>query len=319
MIKSVLTLFFGLAATFVFAQKTTLLGMVNDKEGKPVPFAFIKDANHNYATFSDPSGAFTLKVDTADRLLITAFNFKETVVKVGDPQNISVVLANDDIKTNKAATSNESFKEKLSTEGIARADAGATGYIAKENSVHGSRYLFDDWVHGFVITNADTIKQSDTYLFNYQKMDNSLVFTDGGDAMKEIPKGSIKKFVLFDEKAQPYAFVDVPAIDPKHYVQVLAAGSKYALYKQLNTKYFPNDYVSNGMTSSGHNYDEFKDEPEYYVVKQPGGQPQKILFKNKSIKAVFADDIAKVNKYLSDHDADLDENYLADLVSYLNN
>jgi len=319
MIKSVLTFLFALAVTFCFAQKNTVAGTVNDKQGKPIPFAFIKDARHNYATFSDPNGSFTLLVDTLDRLLVTAFNFKESVIKITDPQNVNVVLANDDIKGVKAVTSNESFKETLSTEGITRADAGATGYIAKENSIHGSRYLFDDWVHGFVITSADTIRQNDNYLFNYQKMDNSLVFTDGDNKMKEIPRGTIKTFTLFDDKGQSYMFADVPAIDQKHYVQVLSGGSKYVLYKQFNTKYLPNDYVSNGMTSSGHNYDEFKDDPAYYVVSLPGGQPQKVLFKNKSIKQVFAADINKVNKYLSEHDNDVDESYLADLVSTLNN
>jgi hypothetical protein len=314
--KTILTCLIGLISVLTFAQKITVNGTVNDAQGKPVPFAFIKDAMHNYAAFSDANGGFTLKVDTADRILVSAPNFKKTTVTIKDPQNVSVVLTSEGANNDKTAASGDSFKEKLSTEGMTR-NAGSE-YIGKEGALHGSRYLFEDWVHGYVLTSADSIKQNDNYLFNYQKMDGSLVLTEDGHTMQTIDRHLIKMFVLFDNQGQYYMFENVPSIDQTHFVQLLATGTSYKIYKQFGTKFIPNNYVSNGMTSSGNNYDEFKDDPSYYAVKVPGGAPQKFVLKSKSIKTTFTADAAKVNKYLSDHDSEIDDNYITDLGNYLN-
>jgi hypothetical protein len=314
--RTILTYLLGLISALTFAQKITVNGTVKDAQGKPVPFAFIKDAIHNFAAFSDANGNFTLKIDTVDRVIVSAQDFKKITVKISDPQNVNVVLAADDIKGGKTIASGDSFKEKLSTEGMTR-NVGSE-YIGKEGSVHGSRYLFEDWVHGYVLTSGDSIKQSDNYLFNYQKMDGSLILTEDGQTMQTIDRHLIKTFVLFDNQGQYYMFEHVPSIDQTHFVQLMVTGDKYKIYKQFGTKFLPNNYVSNGMTSSGNNYDEFKDDPTYYAVKVPGGTPQKFVLKSKSIKTTFAADGAKVNKYLSDHDGDIDDNYITDLGNYLN-
>src|SRR5471030_1814899 len=127
MIKHILTLLLGFTITVTFAQRTAISGMVNDKQGKPIAFAFVKDAQTNYATFSDTYGAFNMKVDSADRLIVSAPNFKAMVVKVTDPQNVTVVLAEDGTKSVKAI-STDAFRVKSSTEdGMTR--NVATGYI----------------------------------------------------------------------------------------------------------------------------------------------------------------------------------------------
>ncbi|MDB5133774.1 MAG: hypothetical protein JWP37_377 [Mucilaginibacter sp.] len=314
-----ITLLCGLAliSSFAFAQTIAVNGTIADQQGKPVPFAFIKDARHNYATLSDLNGTFNLKVDTADRLIISAKNFMGMVVKIVDPKDVSITMKNDVATGTKSAGSGEAFKEKSSTEGMTHGTS--SGYIAHENTVHGSRYLFEDWVHGYAITTDDSIKQNNNYLFNYGKMDGTLVFTDDGKTMQTINRHSIKMFTLFDDQGQPYVFENVPAIDPIHFMQVLATGSKYKIYKQLGTKYIPNNYVSNGMTSSGNNYDEFKDESVYYAVKMPEGTIQKFSLKRKGIKTAFAADIAKVNKFESAHDSDeIDDKYLKALGDYIN-
>ncbi|WP_426669710.1 carboxypeptidase-like regulatory domain-containing protein [Mucilaginibacter sp. McL0603] len=314
--KIILTSWVALITTFTFAQKNTVVGTVNDKQGKPIPFAFIKDAQRSYATFTDLNGAFNLKVDSVDRLIVSAQNFKKTVIKIGDPNNVNVVLTGDDAAGAKLTKSTGDFKEKLSTEGMTK-DV-SSGYIVHENTIHGSRYLFENWVHGYALTTEDSVKQNDNYLFNYEKMAGNLIFTDDGKTMTGINRHSIKMFTLVDDQGQTYVFENRPEIDPLHFVQVISTGSKYKIYKQLGTKYLPNNYVSNGMTSSGNNYDEFKDESVYYVVKLPGGQPQKVLLKKKSIKTVFAADADKANKFLSDNDRDIDDDYLKSLGDYMN-
>ncbi|MDB5149620.1 MAG: hypothetical protein JWQ57_3640 [Mucilaginibacter sp.] len=314
--KIILTSLVALITTFTFAQKNTAIGTVNDKQGKPVPFAFIKDAQHSYATFSDLNGAFTLKVDSAERVIVSAQNFKKMVIKISNPNSVNIIMEGDAAASTKSTGEAGVFKEKLSTEGMTR--NVASGYIAHENSIHGSRFLFEDWVHGYALTREDSIKQNDNYLFNYEKMAGNLIFTEDGKTLQGIDRHSIKMFTLFDDQGQPFVFENVPEIDPMHFVQVISTGSKYKIYKQLGTKYIPNNYVSNGMTSSGNNYDEFKDESVYYVVKLPGGQPQKLMLKKKAIKTVFAVDADKVNKFLSENDKDIDDDYLKSLGDYMN-
>ncbi|MDP9048180.1 MAG: carboxypeptidase-like regulatory domain-containing protein [Bacteroidota bacterium] len=315
--KSILTFIACLTATITFAQKVTLAGTVTDKQNKPVAFAFIKDATHNYATFSDAGGGFTLEVDNADRVIVSARNFTPVVVKVSDPQKVNVVMADYDASKPVTKINSEVFKDRLSSEGLTR-NAGSV-YVAHENTVHGSRYLFEDWVHGYVTTMADSIKQNDSYLFNYIKTEGNLLFTDDGSAVKEIDRRLIKGFTLVDNQGQSFVFESVPAIDPNHFVQLLETGKSYKIYKQLITKFIPNNYVSNGMTSSGNNYDELKDEPVYYAVRS-GGAPVKFALKSKSIKTTFAADVDKVKKFESAHDSDeIDDKYLIGLGEFLNN
>jgi len=47
----------------------------------------------------------------------------------------------------------------------------------QQENLHGSKFLFDNWVHGFAISPNDSIKQNDAYLFNYDKLDGNLIFT----------------------------------------------------------------------------------------------------------------------------------------------
>jgi hypothetical protein len=309
-----ITCLIALNGFLTFAQKIALNGNVTDSNNRPVAYAFVKDAVKNYATFSDAFGNFTLNVDAADRLLVSAVTYKSITVKVTDPNNVRVALISDGTKDTKI-NDPETFQDRLSNEGMTK--NSATGYIAHENTLHGSNYLFDHWVHGYAITSDDSIKQDNNYLFNYHKTDGTLLITSDGKKMEEIARPLVKAFYLFDDQGN-YIFENVAAIDTKHYVQVLSAGSNYKIYKQLGTKFFPNDYVSNGMTSTGHNYDEIKDEPVYFV-KVGSNAPQQFNLKSRSIKAAFAADAAKVSKYLADHDGDIDDAYLKDLGDYLNN
>jgi len=184
--------------------------------------------------------------------------------------------------------------------------------------VHGSRYLFDHWVHGFVITPKDSIKQNDNYFFNYDKIDGNFLFTGDGKSIHKVVDAEVKTITLYDGNGQVYVFEAVPAIDPKHYMLVLGGGSKYKIYKNIGTKYVKANYVNNGVTQYGNNFDEYKDESDYYVAKLPGGQPQKISLRKKAIKTAFAADGDKANKFLNDNDGDIDDAYLAKLGDYMN-
>jgi hypothetical protein len=301
------------------AQTTVAVsGTVTDEKGKPIPFAFISDSQHPYATYTDPNGAFSLMADPASNLVATANYHPETKVKIVNPADIKIVMAGDSVSNSNAPIKPADNNFFVPDEGMVDhvMSINRIGSGAVEN-LHGSRYLFPGWVHGYAITPKDSIKQSDVYLFNYDKVAGNLLFTRNQKTVLIVVKQEIKGFTLFDENAIPTIFEDVPAIDAKHYLQVLATGPKYKVYKSLNTQFIKASFVTNGITSSGNNYDEYKDDAVYYVVKV-GGQPQKVDLKSKSIKLAFATEGDKVKKFFTDNDSDIDENYLKSLGEYMN-
>ena len=308
-------------STITFAQTILVSGTVTDEQGKPVPFAFIKDAEHNYATFSDPDGAFTLNADPSSRLIATCSNYKESVVKIDNQPSVKIVLTAGGTAGTNSANSNKSSDlfDVKEIGGTDRSSRPLVSFGTAEEELHGSPYLFNKWVHGYALSTADTINENDNYLFNYEKIDGALLYTDDGKTMLRVYRDKIKGFTLFDEKGQTYTFENVPSIDPKHYLQVLASGSRYKIYKEFGTEFVKADFQTNGMTSSGNNYDSYVDQSVYYVVKLPGGQPQKISLKRKSIRNAFGADEDRANKFMSAHDSDeIDDTFLKGLGEFMN-
>lgn len=300
------------------AQTTVSVnGTVTDQKGKPIPFAFINDSQHPYATYSDPNGAFSLMVDPGSNLIITAKFHNLVRAGLNNLANIKVVMTGDSSSQTtiiKASAANFFTRDESIVDHNVSINRIGTG----QEGLHGSRFLFGDWVHGFAITPKDSIKQDDEYLFNYDKVGGNLLFTRNKTTALLVVKQEIKGFTLYDENAQPYVFEDVQAINAKHYVQVLTSGPKYKIYKDLSTTFIKASFSTNGITSSGNNYDEYKDENVYYVVKLPGGVPQKTELKSKAIKAAFTTEPDKVKKFFADNDSDIDENYLRSLGEYMN-
>jgi hypothetical protein len=98
----------------------------------------------------------------------------------------------------------------------------------------------------------------------------------------------------------------------------LVTGKKYKIYKLLKTRFAKADYVNNGAAPHGHDYDEYIDEPDYYVVDAQTNQAQKFAPKKKAIKEVFAKETDKVSKFLSDNSGRIDDAYLSKLGGYMN-
>jgi len=308
-----------LTGHFSFCQTIKINGTVTDDKGNPVPFVFIKDAQHNYATFSDPNGAFKLSADPASELMATSNNYQKAVVKIDNKPVVNIVMQPGGVaSTNSTAAGNAFVVTEIGTKGKDTQPLAQFGTTKEE--LHGSPYLFNSWVHGYATTTADSIRQNDSYLFNYEKTTGILLYTAGGGTMKAVNKGEIKGFTLYDDNGQVYTFADVPAINAKVYVQVLSSGDKYIIYKDLNTQFHKADFTTNGITSSGNNYDSYDDNSNYYLVKLPGGTPQKFSLKRKAVKNVFATDAAKVNQFMSAHDSDeIDDIYLEKLGDFMNN
>lgn len=309
-----------LIGQFAFGQTTAVSGTVVDDTGKPVPFAFIKDAQHNYQTFSGPDGTFTLNTNPSSSLMATASGFNKVTVAIDNKTDIKITMQHGDGSGKSVSGKNSDVFDVHELNTKDRESRPLSRFGTTQEELHGSPFLFDHWVHGYAITEQDSLVENSSYLFNYHKIEGMLLYTDDGKTTYGVYKDKAKSFVLFDDAGQQAAFERVPAIDNKHYLQVLASGSKYKIYKQLNTEFVKADFQTNGIVTTGNNYDSYVDQSIYYLVKLRDGQPKKLTLKKKAIKTAFADDGEKVNNFLSAHDSDeVDDTFLKNLGTYMNN
>jgi len=134
-----------------------------------------------------------------------------------------------------------------------------------------------------------------------------------------VDKKHVKNFVVYDKAGKAMAFEYIAAIDPTHFCQALSTGAKYKIYKLTKTKFIKADYKNDGISSSGNKYDEYADEPLYYVIDVKTAEPQKLSLKSKAIKQIFEADADKVKSFFADHkDDDIDESFLLALGDFLN-
>jgi hypothetical protein len=216
------------------------------------------------------------------------------------------------------ATSSQS----LTANQVAGESNSMGGYLKpghEKGNTRGSEYLFLNFVHGYVINTSGDLINNPAYLLDYDKVDGSLVLTQDGKTINQVSWDQTKSFSLFSSAGQRFDFEKAPAIDKSHYVQVLASGKKYKIYKLIKTRYVKSDYVNNGVTSHGNDYDEYVDDADYYVLDVQGNQQMKLSLKKKSLKEDFAKEADKINKYLSDNSGDINDAYLSKLGDYMNN
>ena len=311
---------FILIGCSIFAYSQNIVGRVNNKQGKPVAFAFVADVKNKSATYTDSTGVFYLNIAPGSMLNVNAHNYTDTVINISDPNSLNITLNGEGSagKTTKIQTSSvnnyDTFRSRINT---MTAGTNAVAVTSHQEATQGSRYLFDYWAHGYIISAADSIVQNTHYLFNYDKISGALFLNKDDNTTLQVAPGQIKSFVLFDTKAKPYYFQKTPGVDDSRYVQVLSEGKKYKIYKTLNTKFIKANYSTNGLSSSGNNFDEYVDQPNYYVVKSDG-KAIKVLLKKKAIKEIFSVDSDKLNKFMSTENGDINDTYLTDLGEFLN-
>ena len=316
--------------TFVNAQELKVNGTVKDMNGNSVSLAFVQDKKNNKATRTDSTGKFSLVTTPNSKLYVSSTGYKPRVIDVKGKEDIVVILTvdkNDNTVDNKApapGTAN-SFSDYtgVAASGTIYGNGGfANGVLIPvfkyTEATRGRRYLFSDWVSGYVVSPEDSVYKNPKYGFNYDKISGALLLTQDKSNAIEIDQARIKSFTLFDELNREEVFEYVPEVNKTHYPQVLASGSKYKIYKLTITTFVKNNYRSDGMTSAGNNYDEYEDNNTYYVYNVQTKQLQPFTLKKKAIKAAFASDINKVNAYFESDDNKLDDAFLSKLGAYLN-
>ncbi|HWJ25563.1 MAG TPA: carboxypeptidase-like regulatory domain-containing protein, partial [Flavisolibacter sp.] len=92
--RKFLTLFpvLMLLCALAYGQARTITGIVRDDKGAPVPFATIAISGTNSATQADANGKFSISASKGATLVVTAVNFKEQRLSVGDRSAYDVRL-----------------------------------------------------------------------------------------------------------------------------------------------------------------------------------------------------------------------------------
>ena len=191
-------------------------------------------------------------------------------------------------------------------------------FSTKENTV-GSRYLFSRWVKGKVINMDNELISDDSYVFNYDKINKKLLATQDNKTVVEVNDEEVQSFTLtYDDMM--VIFQRMPLINDKDFfVPLVENENKYSLYKMIKTRFQKANYTTNGIFQSGKNYDEFIDEPEYYLVYPENKEVKKLELTRKSVRETLKPEITKIRSYFSDHSGEaFDETYLTGLVNFLN-
>jgi hypothetical protein len=332
------TLLMACIMGLVQAQTITTTGTVKSSDGDPLHFAFVQDKQYKHGTFTDSLGNFTLVVSPDATLRINCAGYMDTLIKVNNQTNFSVVLKLNSVNITASATkgtaesaSNEFLRSSFSNS-LSLSDSrggGGNAFVASQGTsipvfqpkgeTVGSRYFFKGWVHGYVVNSKDSIVQSPAFQLEYDKIGGALLLTKDNRTAIEVDRDLVKSFTLYDNMNRPYTFERVPQIDNNHYVIVIASGNKYKIYKAVKTNFVKSNYATDGLTSSGNNYDEYVDDNSYYVYDVKTNTLQKIALKKKALKDGFTKDADRLNKFVSDHSSDtIDDFYLNSLGSYMN-
>jgi len=317
--------------SYASGQTVTVSGTVSNTKGKPVPYAFVRDARHSYATFADSAGVFKLKADPSSTLAVFADNYKDAQVKLDSRTSVSVVLTEgityDGVVSLKAGqqTQTTTFlqaRQQLTAgSGVVTANGGSDVTVVSAGfavePTRGSRYLFEDWVPGFGLNKNDSLVFEKTNLYNFDKIDGTIVYTNDGRSMAQVSPSQLKSFTLYDKKGRAHVYENAPSINRNPFIEVLVNTPKYKLYKKLDSKLTRANYHTDGLLETGHRYDEFTDVERYIFVSAADNKPQSVSLKKSTLKKLFNGD---ADAFIAAQGSrDVDEEYVKDLGDSLNN
>jgi hypothetical protein len=337
-LKSISFLVFVSASAF--AQTVSIKGTVSNPKGQPIAYAFIRDTRHNYATFSDSTGSFDFKVDPASSISVLAANYQDTQLKIDGKTEVNVVLPEgvnlgkvSSIKLHQSNESSEFLRARQQlTAGQATAitNANATQHTGGNGSggdfvvasgfrhepTRGSIYLYADWVPGYALNKSDALVFEKEYLYNFDKVKGSIIYTNDGVSISAVSPGQLKSFTIYDRMNRPHVYEVVPEISDKRFVEVLLSTPKYKIYKFVDTKLDKANYWSNGVIETGVKYDEYVDVNQYVFMNTTAGTSQLFSLKKSALKKLFNGDATPF--ITSQGSRDVDDDYVKDLSESLN-
>lgn len=316
--KIIFLLLLIVAATrFASAQTSSITGTVRDEKGNPLHYVFVGNTHDRNFTFTDSLGNFNIIVNPGTKLDVDLRGYEGTSITINKANDSPQIV----LKSLSAAAANNAVSAKSFKDTVFERPNNV--YLDRlpgheKGKTRGNQYLLDVFAHGVFVNSNDELVYNRDYLLDYDKIGGGLLLTKDGKSILELSFDQTKSFTLFSNKDETFAFEKVPSIDLSHYLQVLSTGKKYKIYKLIKTRLVKADYVNNGVTQHGNDFDEFNDDADYYVFDVQGNQMKKIALKKKGIKEAFAKEADKANKYLSDNSGDINDAYLEKLGDYMN-
>ena len=191
-------------------------------------------------------------------------------------------------------------------------------FHAKEDT-KGSLYLFDAWNKGVVANKDDSSYIDDPKnSYNINKITGDLIMTRDFQSALTVDKSQVKFVTLYDSLKNSYSFLIVPIINTGLFSQVIALGDNYDIFKLTTTKFVKANFHSDGIASTGNNYDEYVNADSYYLLNVKTNELNKFDLKKKTIKQIFAN-VPKANDYFSQHkNDDFNDLFLKGLGNYIN-
>ncbi|HLZ86709.1 MAG TPA: hypothetical protein VKQ52_05705, partial [Puia sp.] len=197
--------------------------------------------------------------------------------------------------------------------------ASFVSYHGPKDSTRGSRLLFNNWPRGYVLGAYDTLLKNYNLFLNFDKITRALYFTLDGKTIVKVQTDQARELHFTDSNTQ-LVLVRVDGIDPRLFFQRLSDSSgndHYILYRLTKTQYRRANYQTDGLVSTGNNYDEYVDSYDYYLVMPGGKLYTPVKLKKKDIRAALG---SKADAWLDAHrNSPPDESFLIGLVNHLNN
>ena len=191
--------------------------------------------------------------------------------------------------------------------------------VYHREGLQGSPFFLTAYVSGLVVNQIDTVIDKPDYLYNYDKVSGNLLLKRGNESPIAVNRNQVKYFCLKADKGG-YIFERVMLINPNDYFQVLFKGLKYSLYKQIKSKFIPANQKTDGYSSAGKDFDEYRDLYTFFIVDQKKGEPVEFELSKKSIRKALPAENAFIEQYFKDHKGeDMDELYVQHLIEKLNN
>ena len=303
------------------AKSPDFSGTITDSKGNTLHHVFVGDIQYKTATFTDSLGNFSIAVHADSKLQINVAGYRDTIVSATPgASGVQLTLS----AGNAIANSSTTVSAQVNIEGsnsnrvVTFTDGGSIAPAHRKQDTKGSQYLFDIFVHGYLIDAAGDVIYSAAYQFDYDKITGSLLLSRDGKTIENVNWDQVQRFTLFSPTDQRYDFEKLADIDKSHYLQSLGSGNKYKIFKQISTKFIKSDYANSGMIQHGNDYDEYVDDANYYVFDVQAKQVLKLSLKKKSIKEDFSKEADKVNKFLSSNSGSIDDEYLTKLGTFLN-
>ena len=182
-------------------------------------------------------------------------------------------------------------------------------------------YFEGGWVKAKLLKADNSVLSNDSFLYNFDKIDRSLLITADFKNVFEIDHREFKAIIFYVHDSA-YLFKHIDFINDKDLFQILInSKDKYSLCKVMRTK-LVKYYSSIGLQPARLSpLDKYEDIIMYYIFFPSRDYKKLFLLKKSAIEKAFRldPDGQKVSEYLeSMGKKELSESDLMQLVNYLN-